>query len=302
MRFATAHAPLGARHGLPAALALAALLLCACDTDTIDHGAADGATDAGIADQAPGPDRGASGDGAGGHVIRIRVKGDTTPRSFSDGFAGQTPKTYVMGLARYELMTSATDPAPVVAFDHGHNPVDVDLLGQTLAGTARIADIPAGSYTHGRVLLTHSRFTIAATVHAGVPVPGTITTVVALSDTTINGAPWKQNQASFTFKAGTLEQTVPASLPALPSTGGGTVVQQGGKTWLVFPFPKPITISSATARDHDATIIYKVFESFRWQDETAAGYQTDVFDVDALKQTVEPVKNYGATGYAIELD
>lgn len=274
-------------------------LLAGCGSDTVDHrtdaradslqpdgtvGSPDAATDAGAA------------------TLSIYIKGDKTAKSFSDGYSGQTPKVYGMGLGRFDIMTSASDPSPVTVFDHGANPVEVDLLGETLGGEAPLAGLPATSYTHGRVLLTSSTFTVQATVHAGVTLPGEITAVVALSDTTINGQPWKQGQATFSFAAGGPAVTVPATLPALPSTGGGSIVQEGGRTWLVFPFPKPIAISPSANKSHRATIAYQVFESFRWEDQTQAGYKDKVFDVDALGSTWEPVHNYGATGYAIELD
>jgi len=284
---------------------VAALLLAAgCDSDTIEHGSLDGGSADGVGVDA-GPDLGApdsaTADGAGA-TLSIYIRGDTTSKTFGDGLAGQTPKVYVMGLGRFDIMTSASDPAPVTVFDHGNAPVEVDLLSETLGGQGHIADLPAGSYSHGRVLLTMSRFTVDATVHAVAAFPGEIEVVAALSDTTISGKPWTQGQASFSFKSsGGQPVTIPATLPPLPTTGGGTIVQQGGETWLVFPFPKPIDISpSSTSRR--ATIVYQVFESFRWQDQTKAGFQDDVFDVDALGLSFEAVKNYGATGYSVELD
>jgi hypothetical protein len=238
----------------------------------------------------------------GGATFTIYIKGDKTATTFSDGFVGQTPKEYKMGLGRYDIMKSPSDPAPVTVFDHGATPVDVDLLGTTLAGSAKIAALPAGTYTHGRVLLTHATFTVAATVHAGVPWPGDIRVVTALSDTTIDGKSWTQGQTTFTFIAGTIQQTVPGVIPPLPSTGGGSVVQVGGKTWMIFPFPTPLTLYPALTQSYQGTMIYKVFESFRWEDQSLTGYTAKVFDVDALKMTFEPVKNFGATGYSVEIN
>ena len=101
----------------------------------------------------PGADGGPSG-GSGGSLtdggpaeegtIEIYVQGELTPKVFSDGLSGQTPEDYVMGLSRFDLMRSATDPAPVTAFDHGARSVEVDMLGRTLAGTARTAEIQPG--------------------------------------------------------------------------------------------------------------------------------------------------------------
>ena len=279
-----------------------AFLVAGCGTDTIEHGSPDGSTgDRGSALEARSAEVSATGDGAGDGTLSIWIRGDLTPQSFSDGLAGQTPKPYTMGLGRFDLMTSSGDPAPVIVFDHGAKPVEVDLLGTTLGGSAKMSALKAGTYTWGRVLLTSSTFTVATTVHVGVPVGGTIKVQTALSDTTLEGKPWTQGQTSFTFAAGSFQQTLPATLPPLPTTGGGSIVQTGGKTWLVFPFPSPLSVGPS-AKDHKATIVYKVFESFRWQDETKTGYTAKVFDADGLALSFEPVKNFGASGYAVETD
>jgi hypothetical protein len=248
------------------------------------------------------PDAGPVEGDASDRFISIYIEGDTATPPPADGLAGQTPQDYRMGLGRFDLMRSAQDPAPVVAFDHGAQPVMVDMLKTTLGGKARIADLPAGAYTHGRVLLTMATFTVAATGHgAGLAVPGKVTVTAALSDTTIKGAPWKQNQAEFTGDFKPLPPvTIPAPLPPLPTTGGGSVVQEGGRTWLVFQLPEPLKVSPATDRDHRATIIYRVRESFRWQDQQKAGFAPKVFDIDMTG--FEAVKSFGATGYAVETD
>lgn len=281
--------------------ALALSLAAGCGTDTIEHGSPDSsAADRGVARETSAGEASAR-DGAESGTLSIWIRGDLTPTSFSDGLAGQTPKPYTMGLGRFDLMTSSADPSPVTVFDHGTKPVEVDLLGLTLGGSAKLSALKPGSYSWGRVLLTSSTFTVATTVHVGVPVGGTIKVQTALSDTTLEGKPWTQGQTTFTFAAGSFQQTLPATLPPLPTTGGGSIVQTGGRTWLVFPFPTPLSVGPS-AKDHKATIVYKVFESFRWQDEVKAGYTAKVFDVDGLALSFEPVKSFGATGYAIETE
>lgn len=267
---------------------LVVALLGGCDPDTISHhtDAADGA----VADG-----------GAGSATISIHVQGDQRKTSFTDGLAGQTPGEYTMGLGRFELLRSATDSQPVTVFDHGAKPVQVKMLGKTLAGTARLADLTPGSYTHGRALLSSSSFTVAATVHAGLALPGQLQVTAALSDSTIDGKPWKQNQVSFTFSSGSIKHTVPGVLPPLPSTPVGTTVQQGGKTYLVFPLPAPLKVAPGPHPDSDITVVFKVFESFRWQDQTKPGFKKGTFDVDALGLSFEPVLSFGATGYGVEL-
>lgn len=280
---------------------LGASALAGCN-DNIEHQSPlDGRADSSpAADSGPASAEAGSGDlrrEGGGGLLSIFIRGDLTPKVFSDGLSGQTPKQYVMGLGRFDILRSPGDPAPVTVFDHGQKPVEVNLLSETLGGSRPLAELPPGTYSHGRVLLTHARFAVAAVVHAGsgVLLPGDISSVVALSDGTIDGKPWTQGQATFSFAG----FTVPGTVPALPSTAGGTIVSSGGRTWLVFPFPEPLAVGSSGA-DHKATIIYQVYESFRWQDQDKAGYQPKTFDVDPLAMSFEPVLNFGATGYSIE--
>ncbi|MFH1132243.1 MAG: hypothetical protein V1754_12975 [Pseudomonadota bacterium] len=235
---------------------------------------------------------------ATGGIITIYVEGDTSTKSFSDGLSGQTPKEFTMSLGQFDIMTSASDPNPVTIFDHGSNPVDVDMLGHTKAGEGQTKDIPAGTYTHGQVLLTKTVFKIDGTVHATLAFPGEIQVIGALSDTTINGESWKQGQATYTFSL--VPQPIPATLPLLPSTAGGTIIQKNGQTWMVFSFDKPISIPLSKGKNWEGTITYEVFKSFRWQDEQKTGYKDGVFDVTALPApSYEPVMNFGATGYRI---
>ncbi len=272
-------------------MALAALA-AGCE-DPVNH---QPLTDGGTQDGALMADGGAG-------LLRIYVQGDKRPTVITDKLSGQTPRDYKMGLARFELMRSATDPSPLTVFDHKDKPVMVDMLKKTLVGQAELAKLTPGSYTHGRVLLTWCQFTVSATVHAaGLAVPGDIVVKAALSDTTHQGKAWKQGQATFTFKAGTLQQTAPGLLPPLPSTAGGAVVQQGGKTYMVFTYPAPIVIAPSAGKSYSGTMVYKVFESFRWQDEAKPNYKAKVFDVDGLGLAFEPVKGFGATGYGVELN
>ena len=287
----------GKRSWYLPALALGLLLGSGCE-ETIDHH-----TDGGPVEDGAGAGEGlAGGEGGAGHTLSIYIKSDRRTVTFSDGLVGQTPRSYKMGLVRFELLRSATDKAPVTVFDHGNKPVLVDMLGTTLAGQADLESLTPGSYTHGRVLFSSCEFTVDATVHAGLVVPGEIKVVAALSDTTINGKPWKQGQTTFTFKSGSIQHTVPGLLPPLPSTGGGIVTQSGGKTYMTFTYPTPIIVAPPATRSVVGSMVYKVFESFRWQDETKPNYKKKVFDVDALGLTFEPVKNFGATGYGVEIN
>ena len=280
----------------------------ATDTTTIDSGLTEaGLTEAGPTDAArenapdtTTPDDARPSDAGGDAWLTIRVGGNTTPKTLNDGLSGQTPTTYTMSLARYEIMTSATDPNPVVVFDHGAKPVQIDMLaGAQVAGRGKLSSIPSGTYTHGRVQLTSTTFVIAATVHAAMALPGTVEITAALSDTTIGGKAWKQGEVSYTFSV--WPTPVPGLLPPLPATPGGQIIQKDGKTWMIFPFTKPLKIVSSSPSSWTSTIIYEVADSFRWQDNpNVAGYKAKVFDVSVLPApSFETVKAFGATGYLI---
>jgi len=261
---------------------------------------------------AAGPDGGAEdgglagdgglSDGGLGYHLNIYVKGDLTPKTFNDGFSGQTPSNFHMGLARFDLMTSPTDPSPVTVFDHGANYVEVDMLGETLAGKGDLRNIPPATYTHGRALITMSRFDIQTMVHVASPpvtVQGTVSVLTALSGCTLDGLPRSPGWAKFTFHLTPYNVSRIGTLPSMPSTGGGTIVRDNDKTWMVFPISPALLIVPNLQTSPKITIVFDVFESFRWQDLSTAGYTQGVFDTESSGGW-EPVKNFGATDYHIE--
>lgn len=241
---------------------------------------------------------GGTGGGVPEFALDIYVEGDSSATTIDDGYAGQTPTNYTMGVSRFDLMLSDSDPNPVTVFDHGDQYVEVDMTASTLVGTGDLTQIPPNLYSHGRALLTMTRFDVNTTVHVNpVAVPGTVTVTAALSDTTIDGQGRSQGWVQYTFNIAGGVTTV-GTLPQLPSTAGGTIVQEGGNTWLVFPLDTPMLIIPAPGTDHSATIIYQIFESFRWEDQNGNGYTADVFDA-AADGAHEPVMNFGATDYEI---
>jgi hypothetical protein len=278
------------------------------DAAATDSGHLDAATDGSTGTDSAATDGqssqdGSLPDGSSGYKLDIYVEGDSTPKTFTDGYSGQTPTNYYMGVSRFDLMTSENDTSPVTVFDHGEDYVEVDMSQNTLVGSADLADLPFDFYTHGRVLLKMTRFDVETTVHTTMPpaqVPGTVTVVAALSDAIIDNEQRSQDWVEYTFNVmGGITTT--GSLPELPSTGGGTVVKQNGELWLVFALQSGLTISPLPTQDHTATITYEIYESFRWEDQQQANYTEGVFDAQA-EGTTEPVMNFGATGYSISVD
>jgi hypothetical protein len=242
------------------------------------------------------PDAGAADSGTGN--VEVYVVGDLTPKSFPDaGVSGQTPNPNVMGLARFDLMLSSTDPTPAKVLDLGAQWIPVDMLGRTLAGVASSDAIPPATYTWGRVLLTMSRFTVDAQIHQGAySVPGKLTVTTALSDTTIDGTAWPKGKAVYDVTAAGNHSSASGTLPPLPSTAGGMTVEENGHTWLVFPVSPPFVIAQGDKTLHKVDIVYDVYQSFRWQELPTPGFTLGAFDIDAAG-TFEPVVNFGATGY-----
>ncbi|MHB8873818.1 MAG: hypothetical protein ACYC8T_09060 [Myxococcaceae bacterium] len=288
-----------------------------CEWESIEHadagvdagadagagGGGDAGFDAGVdAGVDAGADAGLdAGFDAGIGNVSVYVVGDLTPKSFTDGYAGQTPSAQVFGIARLDLMKSAADPSPVTAFDHGTGAAMIDMISTTptVAGRAPSSAIAAGTYTHGRVLMTLVRTTIDAVAHAGLVVPGKLTVTSALSDTTVSGSAWAKGDTTYGFvpTGTTVGQSFTGPTPAMPSTAGGSVVQDASHTWLLFPFSTAFTIDPMDTTEVSATVHYEVYRSFRWQDQTATGYAAGVFDLDPGAMSSEPVRNFGATGY-----
>ena len=260
------------------------------------------------------PSNVATGDSTGGdsdertgaqYSLSIYVKGDTTAHTFTDGYSGQTPKNYFMGVTRFDLMLSAQDMNPVPVFDTGDVFTEMDMLSTTLAGTARLIDIPPATYTHGRVRLASLRADVDATVHlagGGYSYATTGTVNAALADVTIDGTPrtkgWALFSASVPFVG---PVSIETTLPPLPDNQGATVVDDGTATWLVFEFLTPLVVDYHVTAAKKATIIFDVYESFRWEELTTAGYTTGVFDV-SQDGSFEPVHNFGANSYSIQIE
>jgi hypothetical protein len=240
-------------------------------------------------------------DAPGRAVIEIYVEGDATPKSYADGYSGQTPRDLYLGLQRFELLRSLGDSLPVKVFDVSPSYLEVEMSAKSLVGVGRTPDIPAGTYTHGRVLLTMARSTVDVTAHTGaLSLAGTMTILDAISDATIDGTPYAKGQCQLTFVSGGVTNTQASTLPPLPSTAGGTIVDEGPRTWMVFPFPTPLAIDPTDSTTHQATITYEIFESFRWEEKQLTDYTNSVWDVSANIIDSEVVKNFGATGYRIE--
>lgn len=250
----------------------------------------------------------AGGAGGGGARLDIDILGDVSPQTFTDGLQGQTPSRYIQGLGAFQILRSADDLAPVVVFDHGADWVPVDMLARTRGGSSPLARLPRATYTHGRVRLAFTRFTVDAVAHAlGQSVPGELTITSAHAATTVvdavgGGASYLRGESRFRFVGAGIEREGPIALPDFPATGGGSVVEREDGLWLEFPLTPPVVIEPTDPSNHLGVITYALFESFRWRDEAGVDWAEGSYDLDGTAMSSEPVLNFGATGYSIAWD
>lgn len=266
--------------------------------DSVDARPSDDATyplDSGIQPDGADPDSSMDPEKA---MLSIYVEGDVTPKPFDDGLSGQTPQNYLMYFSSVELLRSFDDATPLVLADHGDGSMEVDMLSKTRVVHVPSDSLPLGVYTHGRARLAAVSFDIDATVHhQEMILPGQVEVFGVLSDTIVDGVQRSKGEASYTF----MGYTVQGTLPPLPSTAIGALIEEDGSTYLVFAFSQPVFISSVMEQDMTVTIVFEVHESFRWQDQDLPGFQPQVFDVTTSMES-EPVVCFGATGYRIEMD
>lgn len=245
---------------------------------------------------------GSSGAASTEAVIRVHLTSSTAPVPQTDGLSGQTPLTYVTGIRSYKLLRSMADPSPATVFDLGKGFVEASYAdgADTLLATVPLASIPEGKYAFARVVHTHNRYRVKATLHDTTTLVGEFDDVFVLSnDTTLDGVVHAQGDYTYTFLyAGTKTPTSGTNgiLPESTTMGGFTVVNEGGE-WAYY-FPVDMVIDHGP-KDRDTYLRVNVFEAFRWQDEAKPGYLPGVFDVTA--SGYEPVKRFGANSFAVEV-
>jgi hypothetical protein len=287
---------------VPRALRLSTLLLLpACGGGgPVDFGEGGGGEGGGTSTS----DGGAGGGGTGPNV-EIRMRSSTAPFPHTDELSGQTPTAHSSGLRSLTLFRSKSDPSPFVVFDLGENPVEVDYAdgADTLAYTARASDLPEATFTVARVVHTHVRYRVAATMHAmGLVVPGFFDNVQVMSDgTLLDGQLRDAGYFEYTFEGG--GQSFPASgddapVPEYTSSGGFEVVRENGE-WAYY-FPVSLVVTPNITEDVQVVLSVNMHESYRWQDQTSPGYMSGVFDVTPT--SFEPVLQFGANSFALTIE
>ncbi|MEZ4338210.1 MAG: hypothetical protein R3B82_16435 [Sandaracinaceae bacterium] len=212
-------------------------------------------------DAAMGDAGGSSGAQVFVHLVATHDAVDHLPST-----SGQTPRDWVSGIRSLHLMRSETDPTPFLVFSHGDGFVEASYAdgADTIVGSRPIAELEPGVYAWARVVHTHVRFTIDATLHAGFgPMPGALEDFIALSDrTTALGRTWSQGDYRTVFT--TAGRSFPAegtgyTWPSVPG-GGFTTRVEDGET--AFYFPAPLVVDDTLSDDVHLIFTVNVHEGF----------------------------------------
>ncbi len=234
----------------------------------------------------------------GGGTIKIYLKGDLTPQTFTDKYSSQTPTNYQIALSRYFIMLNAQDPKPQLCF-HLKKVAVADMSKDNLMGSCRTQTLKTGLYTYGKVKVEWVRYTVDGVMHYnGIPLSGKLTFLRAYSDTTYQGKAYKAGQGRIKF-AGPTTVEIPYTFPQVPTTPGLKFSLVKGEFFITFPYTKPLPIDQTSKDQHWARMHWKIHNAFRWIDKALPSYKTDIWDVAVTTSTTEEVKLFGVSGYKI---
>jgi hypothetical protein len=261
---------------------------------------------------------GAGGDGSGtttgtggaggsidGPVIGIRLRASTAAFPHADGLSGQTPIDHRSGVRKFQLFQGESDPAPLTIFDLGEDSVEVGYNDgdDTLVFTVPVATLPTATYTLARVVHSHVRYRVGATMHAnGLSVPGEFDNLQVLSDgSRVDGELHDAGYYEYVFETGGM--SFPASgdnapIPEYLGGGGFSVKFENGEWAYYFPVLLPLTPD--LTEDLDVVMEVNMHESFRWTDQQEPSYTAGVFDTTPVVS--EPVLRFGANTFGVVLE
>jgi len=233
-------------------------------------------------------------------MIRIYVEGDTTPKTFADGLAGQTPFEYFIGVSSYQALRSADDPAPVLCFDYGADTFAIDLGTDNLVGRCPTSAFPLGTYTHGMTKVDWITYKVVGDVHAGtLTLPATFQVFKAFSACDYEGTHYAAGDGWVGYDVGGTTGTIPYVFPELAAIAGVTYRTEGDAFYMVFPFTHPFVIGAVDTAEHWSRMFWEIADSYRWVDLRLEGYAAGRWDVSA-SGTTEETRMFGVSGYHIE--
>ncbi len=309
--------PERARFGAAVALLALASLVVACSSNDVDFtpavGGSGGSAVGGSGASAVGGGGGGSvggggssqGGGAEGPVVHIHMRSTTDVVAHEDGLAGQTPLEHFSGIRKLQLFKKKGDGAPLTVFDYGQGFVEASYAGgaDTVVHSAALSKLPEGTYTYARVVHSHVRYAVKATMHAsGYHLPGEFHNLQVLSDDTLlDGIVRNHGYYEYLFKTAGMEfpaSGTDAPVPEASEMGGFSITVEEGQ-W-GYNFPVTLVISHSVAQDQDIILEVNMYQSFRWQDQEGVGYKDEVFDTTPVIS--EPVKRFGANSHLVYLE
>lgn len=244
---------------------------------------------------------GVGGSAGAGPQVFIHLRSETGEFQHNDGLSGQTPIVHKSGIRKFTLYKTDNDPEPWVVFDYAASYVEADYNAgeDTIVAAIAMSELVEGTYLKGRVVHSHVTYTVKSTMHSGATsVPGQFENTQVLSDhTTLDGVEHNQGWFHYEFKTAGMSYPLEgdnAPIPEYTSSGGFSVTNENGE-WAYW-FPTALVVSP---QDQDVHVYMDVnmFESFRWQEQSQAGYTDGVFD--STPTGAEPVKRFGANSFKV---
>lgn len=242
---------------------------------------------------------------AAGPTLYFHVRTSKAGFTHTDGYAGQTARAAKQGIRSLRLLRSASDPAPLLVFDHGKGFVEAGYVAgdDTVVGQAKVASLTAGDFKIAHVAVTHSRFVVASTMHTlGAAIAGDFDCVQTLSDgVDIDGVTRARGWYRYTFLAGGKSyptEGTGAPLPTSPATGGFVLRTEGGASY--YEMAVDVRVDPAAKTDLHVVVEVNMSESFRWEDQALAGYAPSVYDTTPT--SFEPIRRFGANTYAVKVE
>ena len=233
-------------------------------------------------------------------TIRIHVAGDPTPKTFTDGLAGQTPTEYFIGVSAYRVLRSVDDTAPVSCFDYGADTFAIDMQTDNLVGRCATSSFPLGTYTHGMTKVVWITYKVVGDVHVGsLTLPAVFQIFKAFSACDYDGSRYAAGDGWVGYDVGGTTGRIPYVFPDLPAPAGVSYRSEGDALWMVFQFSHPFVIGEADALEHWARMFWEIADSYRWVDVRLDGYAAGRWDVSSTG-TTEEVRMFGVSGYHIE--